>query len=169
MKIINERRSIRKYSDEAVSNEIIEKILRAAMQAPSARNQKPWHFLVCTKEKRKDLLEKTSLELKNVSMAKDASFVIIFMTDKTNLLTEMMYPQDLSSAVTMSLLEACENGVGSCWCGIYPNEERMNKIKEIYDIKDYEPFAIVCYGYPQNKEDIKYIERYDESRIHWVK
>ena len=67
------------------------------------------------------------------------------------------------------MLEACENGVGSCWCGIYPNEERMNKIKEIYDIKDYEPFAIVCYGYPQNKEDIKYIERYDESRIHWVK
>lgn len=169
MKLIDERRSIRKYSEEMVSKEIINKILHSAMQGPSARNQKPWHFLVCTKENRPDLLQKVSDNFPNISMAKDASFIIIFMTDKNNLLTPMMYPQDLSASVMLSLLEAKENGVGSCWCGIYPNEERMKKIIDIFGDTGYEPFALVTFGYPENNDDFKYIERYDESRIHWVK
>jgi nitroreductase len=40
------RRSVRSYQDRPVPEELIEKLLAAAMQAPSARNQQPWHFVV---------------------------------------------------------------------------------------------------------------------------
>ena len=51
MDIINLRRSIRRYKDQPVEQEKIEKLLRAAMQAPSAANQQPWEFIVVQDEK----------------------------------------------------------------------------------------------------------------------
>lgn len=166
MKEIFIRRSIRKYKDKKVSDEIKNQILRSAMQAPSAKNQKPWHFLVCDN---KEILLEVSEKLPNVSMAKSADFLIVFMTDKNNLSVPSKYEQDMSAAIQNSLLCACHYGVGSCWCGIYPDKDRMDKVIEIFSIKDYEPFAIVTYGYPEKEEDIKFVERYDESRIHYFR
>jgi len=166
MLIINNRRSIRKYSNKDVNKEDIIKILRASMQAPSARNQKPWEFLVV---KNKEKLVKCSEELPNTKMLKEANFAIVYMTDKRDLTTPLMYPQDLSAAILNGLLEATHLNIGSCWCGIYPNEERMQKVREIFGInKDYlEPFAVVSFGYPLDDEDFKFIDRFDESKIHF--
>ena len=166
MKEIFIRRSIRKYKDKKINKEDLEKILRAAMQAPSARNQKPWHFLVCDN---KEVMTKVSDELPNVSMAKSADLLIVFMAQKDNLLIPDKFEQDMSACIQNSLLEACHLGIGSCWCGIYPDKVRMSKTINIFNIKDYEPFAIVTFGYPENEEDMKFIERYDESRIHYYK
>ena len=52
---INKRRSIRKYTKKKISKSILEKILKAAMQAPSANNKQPWQFIVIDSE---DILEK---------------------------------------------------------------------------------------------------------------
>lgn len=46
MNTIFTRRSVRKYRDGKINNESIEKMLRAAMQAPSSGNQQPWEFIV---------------------------------------------------------------------------------------------------------------------------
>jgi nitroreductase len=46
MKIIQDRRSIRRYTDEPVSEEHLEMILEAARQAPSGENAQPWRFIV---------------------------------------------------------------------------------------------------------------------------
>ena len=46
MKVIDNRRSVRKFSNQEVDQVIVEKLLRAAMQAPSAGNQQPWEFIV---------------------------------------------------------------------------------------------------------------------------
>ncbi len=51
MKAILERRSVRKFTEEPVVNEIIETLLRAAMAAPSAANDQPWHFIVINDRK----------------------------------------------------------------------------------------------------------------------
>ena len=42
------RRSVRKFTDEPVSDEMIEELLHAAMSGPSACNKKPWEFYVIT-------------------------------------------------------------------------------------------------------------------------
>lgn len=164
--IINTRRSVRSYSSKAVSDDDILKILKAAMQAPSARNQKPWEFLVC-KDRAK--LDFCGNELANIKMAKEANFAIVFLANKSNLLTPGMYPQDLASSVTVSLLKARELNIGSCWCGIYPHEERIEKVRKIFNItnENLEPFAVVTFGYPKDEADFKFIDRFDENKIHY--
>lgn len=166
MLIINNRRSIRKYTDQAVKKEDIMRIIKASMQAPSARNQQPWEFLVVTD---KEKLIKCSEKLPNTKMLSGANVAIIYMTDKRNLTTPMMYPQDLAAAVQNGLLEAAHLNIGSCWCGIYPNEERMDKVRKIFNIdKDYlEPFAVVAFGYPNSDEEFKFIDRFNESKVHF--
>ena len=166
MKEIFVRRSIRKYKEKKISKEDLEMILRAAMQAPSAKNQKPWHFLICND---KEKMDEVALTLPNVSMAKTADILIVFMMEKEGLLIPNKAEQDMSASIQNSMLEACHLGIGSCWCGIYPDEERISKVVNLFNITDYVPFAIVTFGYPENEEDIKFIERYDESRIHYYK
>ena len=166
MKIIDTRRSIRSYKNLNINDKEIEKILKAAMQAPSARNQQPWEFLVVKDAGKKELI---SEKLKNVHMAKNCDFLIVFLTNKSNLITEMMYPQDLASSVTCAMLEARSLKIGSCWCGIFPNEERMQTVREVFNInkEHLEPFAVVCFGYPESDEAFKKIDRYKKERIYF--
>lgn len=163
MEVIKTRRSVRKYENKEIEKEKIELILRAAMQAPSARNQQPWKFLVCT-DKNKN--EELSLAILNMKFLCDAPLVIVFLTDKNVLTVPQMYSQDLSASIENALLEARTLGIGSCWCGTYPSEERMEKVKNIFNLEEnLEPFAVVGFGYPQDKDAFKYIDRYDEKKI----
>lgn len=164
--VITKRRSIRNFSKMEISKDIIVKIIRASMQAPSAKNQQPWEFLVV---RNKEKLNKCSEVLSNCSMVKDCDCVIVYLTDKRDLKAPDKYPQDLSAAIENALLKATSLKIGSCWCGIYPNEDRMNKVREVFEIdKDYlEPFAVVAFGYPRNPRDLKYYNRYKEEKIHF--
>ena len=45
METIFTRRSIREYTLQAIPDELVQELLAAAMQAPSAGNQQPWHFI----------------------------------------------------------------------------------------------------------------------------
>ena len=53
---ISQRRSIRKYKNQPVPKEIIEKIIRAGIQAPSSKNRQPWHFIVVSGTAKVDML-----------------------------------------------------------------------------------------------------------------
>ena len=54
------RRSVRKFTDEPVSDEMIEELLHAAMSGPSACNKKPWEFYVVTNEGKLEELKSAS-------------------------------------------------------------------------------------------------------------
>ncbi|HKM29519.1 MAG TPA: nitroreductase family protein [Bacilli bacterium] len=167
MEAINLRRSVRKYLNKKLDPQEIESILQAAMQAPSAKNQQPWHFLVVQDpQKIKDYVKKSArnefLEL--------APCLVIFLTDKDNLKTAMMYPQDISAAIENAMLRAVSLKIGSCWCGVYPNIERMSSVIECFAIPSrYEPFAVISFGYPSEEEAFKFIDRFDGTRIHYEK
>ena len=60
MNEIFHRTSIRKYQNKSVEDDKIEKILQAAMAAPSAGNQQPWEFYVIKDKTTLDKLSKTS-------------------------------------------------------------------------------------------------------------
>ena len=76
--------------------------------------------------------------------------------------------QDCSAATENILLEATHLGLGSVWLGVCPNEERMNNLKEIFNLTDdYFAFSIVVIGYPK-KEVIKE-RKYDETLVHYNK
>ena len=56
MKEIIQRKSIRKYKNEAVKREDIDRIIQAAILAPSAKNRQPWKYFVYTNEEKENLL-----------------------------------------------------------------------------------------------------------------
>lgn len=159
------RCSIRKYEDRPVEAEKVEKILRAAMAAPSAHNQQPWEFYVVTdKEKIAELAEVTPFS----SPAGRASLVFVPCFRKGEVLESPEYAQiDMSAAVENMLLEADELGLGALWIGIAPHEDRMEEVEKILDIPEtLSAFCLVPCGYPGQVRQQR--DRFDEARIHYV-
>ena len=163
MEVIKKRRSVREFSDKLIKNEKLDLILRAAMQAPTAVNQQANCFLVVRK---KENLDKIVNVLPNASMLKSAACAIIVLIDQGKLKREMMKSQDAASATTLILLEATNLGIGTCWCGIYPNEERMRLLSNVLNIKDnFIVFSLIALGYPKDENALHFIDRYDENKI----
>lgn len=161
MSLIMKRKSIRQYTEKQISNEDILTMLKSGMQAPSATNQQPWEFVVIKNRNTLDELSKVS---RGAWMLAQAPLCIhVFMRDGLN--KPDMAPQDLGACVENIMLEATNLGLGSCWIGVFPEEDRVTKIKELLQIKNGTPFANIAIGYPKNEEDVKV--RFDESRIHY--
>lgn len=166
MNAIYTRRSVRAFLEKAVEKEKIEKILRAAMQAPSAGNGQPWEFIVVRGEKN---LKNLSSYSKYSGCLKNADVAIIVLCNKTRLVFADFWQQDLAAATQNILLQATELGLGSVWFGTAPDEEKMQFIKDLYQLdKDLFPFSIIGIGYPKDENANKFIDRFDESRIHYI-
>ena len=163
MDVINKRRSVRQYKNQPIEQEKIEAMLKAAMQAPSARNQQPWQFLVIQD---KDNLHKLSHISKNAQMVRQAGVAFVLLIDTQNLRIPEMAPVDLAAATENLLLKATDLGLGSVWIGVYGREGRPNLVKEVCSIpKHLEPFSIVSVGYPLDENANYFIDRFDKSKI----
>ncbi len=164
MKTINIRRSIRTFTDKKVEQEKIEKLLRAAMQAPSACNQQPWEFVVVQNEE-------TKKELSNVGpsarMANEAPLVLALLSRKENLKRESMVDQDMGACTQNILLEVVEQGLGAVWIGIKTVPERMEHVTKTLELADnVEPFALIAIGYSEDEN--RFVDRYDEERVRYL-
>lgn len=113
MNSIFHRVSIRKFQDKPVEPEKIETLLRAAMAAPSARNQQPWEFYVVTN---KDLIQKLSTVSPYAGCAKDAP-VLIVSAYREDAISPAYAQIDLSIANENIWLEADALGLGGVWLG----------------------------------------------------
>ena len=164
MKEIFNRISVRKYEEKPVEKDKVEKILRAAMAAPSAGNQQPWEFYVVTdKEKIKRLSECSPYS----GCAANAPVVLVpcYRTEG------LKFPEfdliDLSIATENAWLEITSLGLGGVWLAVAPFEDRIEKVNGALDIPDtLVPFALLPFGYPA--EDRPQQDRYDEARVHYV-
>ncbi len=161
-KAILTRRSIRKYTNEKISEDLITAILRAAMYAPSAMNQQPWHFIVVDDSA---LLKRLSQIHPYGEMLSDASFGILVCGDEKLQLTKDYWPVDCSNATQNILLSAHGYGLGAVWLGVYPREERMKDMRIVFNLPGYVyPFALISLGYPAEKKSMP--SRFDPERIH---
>ncbi len=163
--IINTRRSIREYTNEDVSDELILKILKAGMQAPGSRlGAEPWEFVVI---KNKDTLTKIG-EIK--PRVTNAPVAIVLVANIERAFYKTVWQQDMGAACENMLLEAVNLGLGGLWNGVAPDEERMIKIGKIIgidDISDLKPYSIVTVGYPAEGWENKFMDKFDETRIHY--
>lgn len=161
MREIYKRVSIRKYRDEAVEMEKIEKLLRAAMAAPSAGNQQPWEFYVVTD---REMLEKLSKVSPYALCTKNAPAAIVSVY-RTELWAPAYAQIDMSIAMENLWLSCGELGLGGVWLGIAPIEERMKAVEEIVGIPEGQrAFAVFPLGYPAEKREQQ--DRFDPARIH---
>ena len=160
---IRNRRSIRKFKQGAkVTDEQIKLLLEAAMLAPSACNTQPWEFIV-VKDRAK--LEQIRKVHPYTGMLETASFAIVILalpeTQKQPIMAGY-YPQDCGAATENILLAAVELGLGACWCGVYPKEERIKEIREVLGTEKL-PFNVIAVGVPDEDPDPR--SKYDESKV----
>ena len=147
MSIIHDRRSVRAYDPEyKLTPEQIDSLLEAAMAAPSACNSRPWEFIVIT---RPETLKEIARLHPHAKMCATAAAVIVVVGLPQTGNPEGYYPQDCAAATQNILLGAAELGLGTCWCGVYPKEARMETLYELLSIDRAKiPFNVIAIGLP---------------------
>jgi nitroreductase len=156
------RRSIRKYTSEPVPDDAVERLLRAAMAAPSAGNQQPWQFVVI-----RDRATLTAItEVHPYSkMLPQAPVAVVVCGDVAGCKWPQMWEQDCAAATENLLVEAELLGLGAVWLGVHPLEERVSGIRRLLAMPDsVVPFAVVPLGHPAESKPPA--DRYDEARVH---
>lgn len=157
------RRSIRYYKDKNIEPEKVQKLLEAAMHAPSARNYQPWSFIVLDDKK---IINETAQLHPYGDILQRAPLGILICGD-TNIEPSVEYLVEDCSASSQNLLIAAHSlGLGACWLGVYPRKERVEKIKNYFDLpENIIPISLISIGYPA--EEKKRANRFRESRIHY--
>ena len=156
------RRSIRKYTDRGIPGEIVEKLLRAGMAAPSAGNQQPWHFVIIDDRK---VLDQIPTFHRYSKMLLEAPLAILVCGDLSRELHEGYWIQDCSAATENILLAAHALGLGAVWLGIHPREERKKGIIELMNLPDsIQPLSLISIGYPAERKPPS--DRYLQDRVH---
>lgn len=152
LEAIKGRRSIRAFKSQAVSTEIVERLIDAARWAPSAGNIQPWEFIIVRNPEIKRNLAKAAL---NQSFIEEAPVVIVVCADEIRssqgygVRGKTLYCiQDTAAATQNIHLAAYSLGLGTCWVGAF-NEEEARKILEIP--QGVRPVAIIPVGYPAEK------------------
>lgn len=167
LEIIKTRRSVRNFMDRAVEDKKITDILDAAMSAPSAGNEQPWHFIVV---EQKELLADMAANLSYGKMLNQTPTCIVVCGDlsKTKYSGDgqQYWVQDCSAATQNILLAAHALSLGAVWLGIHPLVDRENKLRQLLDIpNNIVPFSAVALGYPKEDQQ-KAVNRFDPKRIH---
>ena len=158
------RRSVRNFTAKAVSEEDITELLEAAMAAPSACAKDPWRFIVV--RNRENLRQITEL-LPNGKFLAEAPVGIIVCGDigSVHAGSESYMLQDCSAAIENLLLAATALGLGACWLGIHPREDRLCHLRKVLRIPETVlPVAAIALGRPG--EDKPARTRVDAARIH---
>lgn len=157
------RRSIREYLPQPVPEELVQELLEAAMQAPSAGNEQPWHFIVVTDCKQ---LEALADVLPYGKMLQTAPLGIVVCADMKLEKYRGFWVQDCSNATMILLLAAHDRGLGAVWLGVYPIEDRVVNLKQILGLPDTViPLSIVSLGYPSSTHEPGE-KRYSAARLH---
>ena len=162
---IEKRRSIRKYKiGKPVTKEQINRLLEAAMLAPSACNSRPWEFIAVTK--REDLDEIARVHPFG-KMCETASAAIIVVAKPKAGMARDYFPQDCAAATENILLEAAAIGLGTCWCGVFPKEKLIASIRKLFNIPEPKiPFNVIAVGTPDETPNKKGF--FDESKVTYI-
>ena len=143
------RTSVRDYTEQTVSAETIETLLRAGMAAPTAVNKQPWHFVAITDRQKLD-----SIAIVNpyAGMVKKAPLAIVVCGNMEKALegeARAYWIQDCSAATENILLAAHGLGLGAVWTGLYPGEDRVKAMSELLKLPEtIIPLCAIIIGYP---------------------
>jgi nitroreductase len=162
MTALYSRRSIRLYTPKQIPSTIVQDILRAAMCAPSAGNERPWHFIVLTE---RAILDEIPKFHPYAAMLKLAHTAILVCGDVSLEKHKGYWVLDCAAATQNLLLAAHAKGLGAVWCGVYPNEDRVLNLRKLLKLSEHiVPFSLIPLGF--SDETKQAVERFDASRIH---
>lgn len=166
MNSIFTRRSIRRFTDQNVEPEKIERILRAAMQAPTARNKQDWEFLVV--QDKEKILRVSEMSDVTIS-AKNAPALIIPLANlERGTGLPLMWSCDLGAATENILLQIEEEGLGGTWLSCWPYEPKVQYLRDLFALPEHIiPYAVITVGYKAAEKPFE--DRWDPAKVHWEK
>ena len=140
-------------------------MLEAAMAAPSACNKKPWEFYVIESSEKLGLVKTVSRFARY-----DAPLAIVVCGNKEKALSDKdndFWIQDCSAAIENILLTAVSLGLGSVWCGLYPMENPVSKMRNVLEVgENIVPLGLIYIGYPDVVVEGR--TQYDENCVHYL-
>ncbi len=146
---IKTRRSTRSYKSEDVSEEQVEKLLEAAIMAPSGGNMQPWDFVIVRDTEQKNALARAALGQRFVATT---PVVIVVCANKPRTArrygdrgAELYSLQDTAAATQNILLAATAMGLAGCWVGAF-NDDAVSNVLGLP--KNVRPIAILPIGVP---------------------
>ncbi len=168
LQTIRNRKSVRKYTEQTVPKEKVEILLKAAMAAPSSKNNQPWLFYVITN---RDVLVKLSEQLPYAKMLAKAPLAIVVCGDNTKGITDpeqsLNWALDCSAASQNILLAAEAEGLGAVWTGVFPYSGRVKIVKEALQLpENIIPLNVIPVGYPDGEHMPK--DKFNPDVINWV-
>jgi nitroreductase len=162
---IFQRRSIRRYHQQPVEEEKLVQLLQAGMAAPSASNTRPWEFVIITKDETIGRLREV---LQYGKFYAPAAIIVCANPNLDSIKKPSSFDywvQDCSAATQNILVAAAGLGLGTCWLGIYPREQRVQVVREIAGLPEtVTPLNVIYVGYPAEEKESR--SQYDPARIH---
>ena len=159
------RTAIRSYQDRAVSADTLELLLRAGMAAPSCVNLQPWEILVLTDKETK---EKAVRGMGCNEFVSTAPVVIIPCVNMHKIFDGDTYNwmADLSAVSENILVAAKSLGLGGCWVGGWPNEERVGGLRREFNLPEHIiPVSVLPIGYPAEHPAPK--DKWKPEKVHY--
>lgn len=157
------RRSIRRFTDQKIDELQIKTLLTAAMYAPSAVNRQPWHFVVIDDPA---MMERIMEVHPHARMLNTASHAIVVCGDEQLQHGEGYWVVDCGAATQNLLLAAQTMGLGACWVGLHPREERKIAFSRLLKLPSHiKPFAMVALGYPDERK--KRPDRFHPDKVRY--
>ena len=159
-------RSVRNYTPDKVCMATIERLLTAAMYAPSVKDRRPWEFFVIEDREHLDTLAEAlpeGLALKTAPVA-----ILVCCNTRQAGLDGETWPQELGACVQNLMLQAYGEKLGTAWIEIYPRMHEVHQVKTLLHLSsEFVPFAVVTIGKPVD-EQVVVPECYDPSKIHFI-
>jgi nitroreductase len=149
--LLFKRRSTRKYRDEKISADVLERIIKSMLLYPSSRGIKPLEFFVIDD---RDILASLSESKRGAGFLKGASCAIAVCADPEK---SDVWIEDASIAAAIILLSAEHEGLGACWIQIRnrshdETETAEDYVRKILKIeKKLSVECIISLGYPDEK------------------
>ncbi len=168
LEIIHQRKSVRNYTDQQVSKEQLQTLVKAGMAAPTAVNKQPWAFIAIND---REILDQLGDVLPYAKMLKQATAAIVVCGDLDKTLPgegQQFWIQDCSAATENVLLAAESIDLGAVWTAAYPNSERIRSVKDILNLPSkIIPLNVIAIGYPSGKDKPK--DKWKPENLHWQK
>lgn len=166
MENILSRTSVRKFDTKKVEDTKVEKLLRAAMAAPTDRNLQPWHFIVLNTP---ESVAAYAGNGERAERVKNTPLIIVICGDTTRMQEQPnreLWIQDVSAATENLLLAAHALDLGAVWTTIYPLQEKIDETKERLHLPEkLIPLCAVRIGYPQKDYNMEPKNKWDEQKI----
>ncbi|MBS1199229.1 MAG: frp [Proteobacteria bacterium] len=157
------RRSIRNFCATPVSDTQLEILLAAAMNAPSAGDGRPWHFVVTKDRARLDALADT-VDGGN-AMFRQAQAAILICLDESLEKFKGFAPQDCACAAQNLQLAAHDIGLGTVWIAVIGIPPRVAGCRAVLGVpENIVPFALFPLGVPA--QTLPAERRFDPSKVH---